>query len=148
MVKLLVGSTPRMRGISYRRFLCYIRDRFNPAYAGNISPHSYRVCDSQVQPRVCGEYLSAPCEAMPYKGSTPRMRGIYPQRHPKSYSNKVQPRVCGEYYMNNLTLNAVVGSTPRMRGIFCRTLSAILLIRFNPAYAGNIQSFVVKLSHQ
>ena len=33
---IVLGSTPRMRGISVCRKICDIPIRFNPAYAGNI----------------------------------------------------------------------------------------------------------------
>ena len=53
----LLGSTPRMRGIS-------------PS-ACCSGTHS------QVQPRVCGEYLISILLVPILSGSTPRMRGIY-----------------------------------------------------------------------
>ena len=91
-------------------------------------------------------------------GSTPRMRGISVNiirtppicRFNPAYAGnilyqisgclykKVQPRVCGEYAGGRMITCHFQGSTPRMRGIsncFSDTLS---LLRFNPAYAGNI----------
>ena len=50
------GSTPRMRGILQNVYICAILHRFNPAYAGNITPLSVSFASKQVQPRVCGEY--------------------------------------------------------------------------------------------
>ena len=51
---------------------------------------------------------------------------------------QVQPRVCGEYLILEKMQIYVPGSTPRMRGI-CYTIKySNTIIRFNPAYAGNI----------
>ena len=91
----------------------------------------------QVQPRVCGEYLSLWGNMERMKGSTPRMRGILyifichppPVRFNPAYAgnitcvpegcmrHQVQPRVCGEYKSVHLEKNDLTGSTPRMRGI-------------------------------
>ena len=52
----MIGSTPRMRGISKSDATTNKSFRFNPAYAGNILMHSHLMHIDQVQPRVCGEY--------------------------------------------------------------------------------------------
>ena len=54
---LLLGSTPRMRGIYFHRSNPFFSIRFNPAYAGNISSPLPDGRPTEVQPRVCGEYL-------------------------------------------------------------------------------------------
>ena len=55
---------------------------------------------------------------------------------------EVQPRVCGEYmYLMHLSV-LQIGSTPRMRGICSYSPSSIVSIRFNPAYAGNIENCI------
>ena len=76
ILKFLTGSTPRMRGISMCNMPKIVADRFNPAYAGNIGTHGVLRCGSEVQPRVCGEYLFSENIVFPFLGSTPRMRGI------------------------------------------------------------------------
>ena len=53
-------------------------------------------------------------------------------------SVQVQPRVCGEYSYCFLSSTATTGSTPRMRGIWTIDMPYEEVIRFNPAYAGNI----------
>ena len=132
--------------------------RFNPAYAGNILEIIRKQYKFEVQPRVCGEYLILSSTQSLALGSTPRMRGIcfmirinsksvrfnpaYAGNIPigkfNKYGEKVQPRVCGEYkiFVDGNMLET--GSTPRMRGIFAWFNISSLLIRFNPAYAGNI----------
>ena len=52
--------------------------------------------------------------------------------------SKVQPRVCGEYAKDTGISSNDIGSTPRMRGIFFAIRIMTVVIRFNPAYAGNI----------
>ena len=53
---------------------------------------------------------------------------------------QVQPRVCGEYLHNSLLMILYPGSTPRMRGISESLAHVKEVLRFNPAYAGNIRS--------
>ena len=71
------GSTPRMRGIFYRKKNHLKETRFNPAYAGNISVLSVLSDFREVQPRVCGEYQGQDVDIGIDEGSTPRMRGIF-----------------------------------------------------------------------
>ena len=112
------GSTPRMRGI-LRVFICRLFfTRFNPAYAGNIDQNAHLQHLAQVQPRVCGEYISLPDTDWSFL--------------------RVQPRVCGEYVYDGPLPMHIRGSTPRMRGILDSLDNAKICDRFNPAYAGNI----------
>ncbi len=147
-----------MRGISDS--LAHVKEvlRFNPAYAGNMAVHVISRLASQVQPRVCGEYNNNHFNLTSFSGSTPRMRGIsrvavtihcllrfnpayagnihkFIRRNP---NKQVQPRVCGEYKFISFTIKGFEGSTPRMRGISQMESTQEYIIRFNPAYAGNI----------
>ena len=65
-----------MRGIFNNNITIEGDNRFNPAYAGNISPIVRLPRCTQVQPRVCGEYSFVADNAVLMVGSTPRMRGI------------------------------------------------------------------------
>ena len=162
------GSTPRMRGVFAGSLYHLIDVRFNPAYAGSISFALGLLQFCKVQPRVCGEYPVVVLSVLFCLGSTPRMRGVYlnlyqitsqirfnpayagsiAPRQRSSQHAQVQPRVCGEY-LRKPTLQAKnKGSTPRMRGVYKNDNNRLCQHRFNPAYAGSIQSFVVKLSHQ
>ena len=111
------GSPPRMRGICVPidKYILYIR--FTPAYAGNMKTTSTYNLLFQVHPRVCGEYNKNEYKNGFYKGSPPRMRGIFSDsetlylsiRFTPAYagnitiisnrvgSQQVHPRVCGEY---------------------------------------------------
>ena len=147
-----------MRGISVNIIRTPPICRFNPAYAGNILYQISGCLYKKVQPRVCGEYAGGRMITCHFQGSTPRMRGISNcfsdtlslLRFNPAYAGniaplndmyvqqQVQPRVCGEYAGGRMITCHFQGSTPRMRGIsncFSDTLS---LLRFNPAYAGNI----------
>ena len=155
---IVLGSTPRMRGI-FRRIGCRCIDiRFNPAYAGNIGTACLPLTASRVQPRVCGEYRYRLLALDGIAGSTPRMRGIFrfavlicqTNRLNPAYAGnicrlirpespiRVQPRVCGEYVLHFALFSFILGSTPRMRGIFTIEIVHRFDKRFNPAYAGNI----------
>ena len=147
-----------MRGILVYPHSLHSGNRFNPAYAGNItSPISF-ISPFQVQPRVCGEYFRNLFRLVVFLGSTPRMRGIsistsatvradrfnpaYAGNIPWNYTDSrydmVQPRVCGEYLASTLQSRKQEGSTPRMRGISNIFFTSPISFRFNPAYAGNI----------
>ena len=52
--------------------------------------------------------------------------------------HQVQPRVCGEYSSKIQCVRSMAGSTPRMRGIWNAKKELRNIIRFNPAYAGNM----------
>ena len=52
---------------------------------------------------------------------------------------QVYPRVCGEYAPSCTVFVIVLGSTPRMRGIYSCDIYKRSSVRFNPAYAGNMQ---------
>ena len=90
-----VGSTPRMRGICSRLDSCSVLLRFNPAYAGNILGTLCTNHQSQVQPRVCGEYWQSITKSISPLGSTPRMRGIYPQERKWYYRLRFNPAYAG-----------------------------------------------------
>ena len=147
-----------MRGILQEALPAIISERFNPAYAGNMEHMIFRTEFQQVQPRVCGEYENRVQDAKIISGSTPRMRGIFLLLLPDFYDfrfnpayagnirqyprnttfKQVQPRVCGEYAQALEKRYEATGSTPRMRGILWNGSLFDGLIRFNPAYAGNI----------
>ena len=158
-ISTAVGSTPRMRGILLLSVLHFVTLRFNPAYAGNICICHKSIMESRVQPRVCGEYSKSQYISSLPAGSTPRMRGIsiivfiylnlirfnpayagniFKRTHHKP-PHQVQPRVCGEYVVRQDKIWRVLGSTPRMRGIYSGLNFCLFLLRFNPAYAGNIR---------
>ena len=113
----ILGSPPRMRGISCQPLWRTSKERFTPAYAGNIKKFLELILTMKVHPRVCGEYICVQSLFAGFVGSPPRMRGIwcaswllnYIRRFTPAYAGnifcwqarlpfgKVHPRVCGEY---------------------------------------------------
>ena len=148
-----------MRGIWIKQVLMKLLQRFTPAYAGNIFWIFLPFHIIQVHPRVCGEYSVEPLITVYPPGSPPRMRGISSHRCPcfrhqrftPAYAGNiiafgnilqtiwVHPRVCGEYFIIGFIFAFILGSPPRMRGISLHIHIGCVILRFTPAYAGNIQ---------
>ncbi len=156
-VRLLGGSSPRMRGIpEYQTSASYIR-RFIPADAGNTPASRSSPALKTVHPRGCGEYAILQVGDAGRAGSSPRMRGIRPARiycrqaHrfiPADAGNTlladvqhvacaVHPRGCGEYGFARAVKQPDHGSSPRMRGIPLARQQPETGTRFIPADAGN-----------
>ena len=94
-----LGSTPRMRGISFTNYAEMSRFRFNPAYAGNIVADIVVPVVCKVQPRVCGEYRNAKRCRGKRVGSTPRMRGIYDKFIYSDTDSRFNPAYAGNITM-------------------------------------------------
>ena len=153
------GSSPRVRGTSYYRFLVSVISRFIPARAGNIHCPLLVALENTVHPRECGEHLVSVGMAISYFGSSPRVRGtscasptptrllrFIPARAGNiivviffSFFTPVHPRACGEHFLNNVPAPKGNGSSPRVRG----TLECVIFVsvhcRFIPARAGNMR---------
>ena len=128
-----------------------------PAYAGNTSRAFIRFCAVRDHPRVCGEHLTIPEDALLTAGSSPRMRGtLFSQKvsmseeriipayagNTKDYRKHTphirdHPRVCGEHLPDTLTTSKPEGSSPRMRGTPIMGPAGTGLDGIIPAYAGN-----------
>ena len=55
---------------------------------------------------------------------------------------QVHPRIRGEYTSFTILINHLTGSPPHTRGILLNFYMVTKLIRFTPAYAGNIKTLV------
>ena len=115
------GSSPRVRGTFAPRHPTMIGARFIPACAGNIQDGQKKGHFSPVHPRVCGEHISIAALEELVIGSSPRVRGTYPDGRklrplgrfiPACAGNMfarpgphraaaVHPRVCGEHCPNS-----------------------------------------------
>ena len=113
---MCLGSPPLTRGI-FTGFWIYFRDtRLTPAYAGNITCGSRRMCQGGAHPRICGEYTGPIREYHVLKGSPPHIRGMY-----------------------GVIISGVdIGSPPHTRGIFVNDNGLSSNRRLTPAHAGNI----------
>ena len=152
-----IGSSPRVRGTDRAGPVYRHRRRFIPACAGNRSTTTATTTSSPVHPRVCGEQKEAIQHAVPFTGSSPRVRGtvdaaadaVKPVRFiPACAGNRrdvlsytlnisVHPRVCGEQSRPQRSWRLCRGSSPRVRGTEPLPDSRPLFVRFIPACAGN-----------
>ena len=69
------GSSPRMRGTRLATRPKTRSDGIIPAYAGNTSSSNRATVGTGDHPRVCGEHAVLNSDALPFTGSSPRMRG-------------------------------------------------------------------------
>ena len=163
------GSSPRMRGTFLTEGVYPAFSRFIPAYAGNINLVLACLVTPAVHPRVCGEHIELTYEPAQGDGSSPRMRGTsrmpfkisglkrfipayagnITQATRYSCQGAVHPRVCGEHSEQVFLNDLEFGSSPRMRGTYLISFRSDTVIRFIPAYAGNMAGMgnnVIKLS--
>ena len=160
MVVSSMGSSPRMRGTLVVAELLGHESGIIPAYAGNTWNRQRQASPCWDHPRVCGEHAVLNSDALPFTGSSPRMRGtllhhalalasggIIPayagntcETCEGSSDGGDHPRVCGEHAMVSATALAVRGSSPRMRGTQSRCRPCMRRTGIIPAYAGNTTS--------
>ncbi len=76
----LGGSSPRLRGTCEGDRVVKRDERFIPAPAGNIVALARAVYGVAVHPRACGEHASRVGGGDLLPGSSPRLRGTYPER--------------------------------------------------------------------
>ena len=156
----VMGSPPHTRGIQTQKSGTAGYARFTPAYAGNTFGHCFRERETQVHPRIRGEY----CQALPclhcFLGSPPHTRGIldffrlnrFNFRFTPAYAGNteaskaegditvVHPRIRGEYRISRGCTETPKGSPPHTRGILPADEPEVVRGGFTPAYAGNTQS--------
>ena len=75
MVVSSMGSSPRMRGTLVVAELLGHESGIIPAYAGNTWNRQRQASPCWDHPRVCGEHAVLNSDALPFTGSSPRMRG-------------------------------------------------------------------------
>ncbi len=108
---------------------------------------------------IYGEYVVPAFQLFVLLGSPPHTRGIselcvaerMPNRFTPAYAGNIQllmgldeilqvhPRIRGEYPLPSYFPPFCAGSPPHTRGISCPFTGRISLIRFTPAYAGNMK---------
>ena len=156
MLRLLHGSSPRMRGKHAGQDYSSASARIIPAHAGQtqrvaparrMGPDHPRACGANPQPAVVAHLPS---------GSSPRMRGklllcdirkprarIIPAHagqtmtfRPIRRATPDHPRACGANVAANDMGDGVTGSSPRMRGKHGTIKHAADPDRIIPAHAG------------
>ena len=135
-VKVLEGSSPRVRGKPRIRMNEMMPTRLIPACAGKTRARVIAVSLAWAHPRVCGENCFHAPPAGRASGSSPRVRGkrfgrpvrfrgygLIPacagktsQGIFRSGETWAHPRVCGENIDRNSSSASRAGSSPRVRG--------------------------------
>ena len=116
-IRLMNGSSPRLRGTLWGSGGIRRLYRFIPALAGNILWYWDCSRTGPVHPRACGEHNPSISNLAVAPGSSPRLRGTsvsmaiiilrmrfipalagnITNRHYRQYSQAVHPRACGEH---------------------------------------------------
>ena len=89
------GSSPRMRGTRRHRYGQLRHLGIIPAYAGNTLPLTRLRMPCWDHPRVCGEHVTIPEDALLTAGSSPRMRGTLALPRPRYGSSGIIPAYAG-----------------------------------------------------
>ena len=156
----LHGSAPHVRGTRVDPQQGAGLKRFSPACAGNTRARRTRSPHTPVQPRMCGEHITANHRKPGFIGSAPHVRGTRrlartrarrrrfspacagntraPPRQPQEWP--VQPRMCGEHRLMDFRICHRAGSAPHVRGTLTSFGSFCAKFRFSPACAGNTGS--------
>ena len=137
VVRGLVDTTPRVRGLQCSKYSAKLTNRYNPACAGTTSDRLHRGAVKPIQPRVCGDYrMGMTCHILD-ADTTPRVRGLRAQElinllmrryNPACAGTtlpqrllyrswQIQPRVCGDYLPSPVMALAADDTTPRVRGL-------------------------------
>ena len=133
-------TTPRVRGLLSVVEVILNSYRYNPACAGTTSTNCQNCKSIEIQPRVCGDYVTPNLFHPLFIDTTPRVRGLrltilaratlsrynpacagttLPSLRPVRLVS-IQPRVCGDYSTNSAISSAVYDTTPRVRGLHQR----------------------------
>ena len=136
-MRVISGSSPRMRGTHRPRRLRSDANRFIPAHAGNTWLRRAGRSWQPVHPRACGEHwYRRPC-SMAHAGSSPRMRGTHTPPRPPAPGRRFIPAHAG----NTAPARPARRSAPvhpRACGEHAQALRAEHRVdRFIPAHAGN-----------
>ena len=131
------GSSPRMRGTATRTTLQRPSRRFIPAHAGNRATMGSRSGPTTVHPRACGEQEMTKRKITVVSGSSPRMRGTAPAKHPTVAAKRFIPAHAGNRVPPS---RSVAMTTVHPRACGEQATGRRLRLhsgRFIPAHAGN-----------
>ena len=155
------GSSPHVRGAPDQRANQHGQSGIIPACAGSTrcsqEPKRYH----WDHPRMCGEHVTIPEDALLTAGSSPHVRGapskpivssklggIIPacagSTFTPSSTHEItwdHPRMCGEHSKHVSYLRFCGGSSPHVRGAHCFPASSGVLQRIIPACAGSTMWF-------
>ena len=160
LLRLLLGSSPRMRGTLLLTVLRVSSSGLIPTYAGNTAVARHLTPLAGAHPHVCGEHQSPVINDGRGRGSSPRMRGTpldvdYPDEglgliptyagnttrgRAFSYLIRAHPHVCGEHDSSPSRRVSFQGSSPRMRGTRRLGFRCWRCRGLIPTYAGNTRA--------
>ena len=133
-----VGSPPHPRGIYRVAAIVFMPPRFTPASAGNIRGELTKALDSEVHPRIRGEYSVVTQVFKGVGGSPPHPRGIFTVAFAISPAPGVTPASAGNM-LDHKTHRRYDQVHPRIRGEYSDTVAEVAEdLGFTPASAGNI----------
>ena len=93
--RIVVDTTPRVRGLPPESSYARTSQRYNPACAGTTAVagdiHRYR----PIQPRVCGDYNVLLVIQKEQTDTTPRVRGLPPASHHATCCTRYNPACAG-----------------------------------------------------
>ena len=114
-VRVMLGSSPRMRGARLGLQVRQAQQGIIPAYAGSTCaarvPYRYR----RDHPRVCGEHLAIILDSRSNVGSSPRMRGARNANTFESVAMGIIPAYAGSTHLYS-GMDTTKGDHPRVCG--------------------------------
>ena len=136
VVRIRVGSPPRMRGKVERLCQSDCRIGITPAYAGKRNAQRLGASGSRDHPRICGEKYFFVEDCLLADRITPAYAGKRLWCRGHGAPGQDYPRVCGEKRSRFKRRQDVKGSPPRMRGKAMVAACLTCLYGITPAYAG------------
>ena len=136
VVRIRVGSPPRMRGKVERLCQSDCRIGITPAYAGKRNAQRLGASGSRDHPRICGEKYFFVEDCLLADRITPAYAGKSRRDAADTCGRQDHPRICGEKIVVSRTWCSRSGLPPRMRGKEKPLQEAAGREGITPAYAG------------
>ena len=136
VVRIRVGSPPRMRGKVERLCQSDCRIGITPAYAGKRNAQRLGASGSRDHPRICGEKYFFVEDCLLADRITPAYAGKRLWCRGHGAPGQDYPRVCGEKRSRFKRRQDVKGSPPHMRGKGKSLCDDLQRVGITPAYAG------------
>ena len=131
--------TPAPAGTMLTLFVRTCPTKVHPVSVGNMKRLPELLAGTTVHPRIRGEYDWSTMKIFCVPGSPLHPRGISTNSACATSTTLVHPRIRGEYFGVEITGRMPVGSPPHPRGISLKPVIFMMIGRFTPASAGNIQ---------
>ena len=139
-LKMVQGSSPRMRGAPRRQPMSEPNVRIIPADAGSTPAADCQLAANRDHPRGCGEHPCSRDRCTIHSGSSPRMRGALHPLLAGLRAKRIIPADAGSTSWCPCPSTWGSGSSPRMRGAPYPVNMAGCLEGIIPADAGSTKS--------